>query len=339
MRAPGFWRRGGARLPGLLLSPLGWVWQTGAALKRMGVRPRTAPRPVVCVGNLTAGGAGKTPTVMLIASWFRDRGVTPGVLLRGYGGSLSGSMPVPVDPATHTAAEVGDEALLHSRLAPTVICTARVAGAEALAAHCDVILMDDGHQNFALIKDLSIVVADAVDGFGNGRILPAGPLRESIAAGLGRANALIAIGDGMPDPRIKRASLPVLRGRLVPSDDAERLSGRRVLGFSGIGRPQKFRDTLEQLGAEITGFEAFADHHPYTAAEVDRLKQAAAHSRAELVTTAKDAVRLTPDMRDGVGVVDIRLALDQPDMLDRLLDPVLAAVSKRGSGGAPTSTS
>ncbi|WP_417516398.1 tetraacyldisaccharide 4'-kinase [Minwuia sp.] len=339
MKSPGFWRRGGAGLPRVLLTPFGMVWQTLGALKQSLSKPEDVAVPVVCIGNITVGGTGKTPTVMLVADWFRSHGVTPGVLSRGYRGTLSGNEPVLVDPGRHKSTEVGDEALLHARHAPTVIARNRPAGARLLAGMCDVILMDDGHQNQTLVKDLSLIVTDAAEGFGNGAIIPAGPLRESIARGLGRANAVIAIGDGMLDDRITRSGLPVLRGRFQPSTESRALSGAPVIGFSGIGRPEKFRETLEQIGADIRGFSDFADHHTFTRRELDRIFTEAAAEQAIPVTTAKDAARLAPEDLARVSVVEIELVLDQPDQLDRILEPILDRITKRASGAAPPSRS
>jgi tetraacyldisaccharide 4'-kinase len=335
MRPPGFWRRDAAPLAGRLLSPLSLPWIASGALRRWLVRPAEAAVPVICVGNLTLGGTGKTPAVRLLVDWFGARGVTAGVLSRGYGGRLSGRAPVLVDPAAHSAGDVGDEPLLHAGRGPTVICADRRAGAAQLAEMADVIIMDDGHQNPALVKDLSLLTADASEGFGNGRVVPAGPLREPVATGLLRANAIIAIGGGILDPRIARSGLPVLRGELR-AEDAPDVAGRRVHGFAGIGDPVRFRRTLEELGAEIAGFDGFPDHHPYARADLERLRRRASAADAALVTTEKDAVRLPADVRSEVAILPVRLRLDAPDRLDALLDPVLAQVRRRASGGEPT---
>lgn len=332
MKAPRFWDPEGAAAPRLLLKPLSWPWRAATWLRRRTVRPESVGKPVICVGNLVMGGAGKTPTVQLLAAWFRQQGVTPGVLVRGYGGSLSKQGATLIDPAEHRAAEAGDEALLHAVHGPTVVAADRRAGARLLARHADIILMDDGHQNPSLAKALSIIVVDTGFGFGNGAVFPAGPLRETVAKGLARANAAIAIGPGTPDRWLKRAALPVLRGMLRPDPAAARLSGQAVYAFSGIARPAKFLDTLEEIGATIAGSRAFADHHPFSDGEIETVLAEAGRLGAIPVTTAKDAVRLPDRFRERVTVVEVTLALDEPDRLDALLRPLLASAKASGRG-------
>lgn len=335
MRAPGFWRPGGAALPRHLLTPLSWPWRLAARLKRAATRPRDPGIPVICVGNLVMGGAGKTPTVQLLADWFRARGATPGVLARGYGGSLSRQGATLVDPARHGAGEVGDEALLHAARGPTVIAADRRAGAALLRRHADIILMDDGHQNRSLTKALSVVVVDTAYGFGNGAVFPAGPLRERVGAGLSRANAVIAIGRGRISERLQRAALPVMRGELKPAAEAAELAGHRVYAFSGIARPEKFFETLRDLGAETAGTRAFPDHHPFSGKEAEAIVREAERLQAIPVTTAKDAVRLPPEVRSRVTVVEVALVLDHPEMLDALLSPVLPMIGRSGGQDTP----
>ncbi|ANK80931.1 MAG: tetraacyldisaccharide 4'-kinase [Rhizobiales bacterium NRL2] len=332
MKAPHFWAPGGAALPRLALRPLTLPWRAAAWLRRATANPHDPGVPVICVGNLVMGGAGKTPTVRMLADWFRAHGLRPGVLSRGYGGGLSRRGATLVDASRHSAAEVGDEALLHAAHGPTVVAADRRRGAELLARHADVIVMDDGHQNPALVKALSIIVVDTAYGFGNGAVFPAGPLRESVATGLGRANAVIAIGGGSIGERLQRGPLPVLRGDLIPDRAAEVLAGRKVYAFCGIARPGKFRDTLRGIGAEIAGHRDFPDHHPFRKTEIEAVLKAAAAEKATPVTTAKDAVRLPPDQRAKVTVVEVALRLDQPESLEALLSPLLALA--RPSGGA-----
>ncbi|HRO10405.1 MAG TPA: tetraacyldisaccharide 4'-kinase, partial [Amaricoccus sp.] len=249
MRAPAFWANPPAR-PGLLarlLAPLAWVW-TFVTRRRLargrGVRLRV---PVVCVGNLTAGGAGKTPTVIALVERLAARGVAAHVVSRGHGGSLEG--PVRVEERRHTAAEVGDEPLLLAAFAPTWIARDRAAAARAAeAAGAAVVVMDDGLQNPGLAKDLSIVVVDAGMGFGNGRVIPAGPLREPVADGLARADLLLAIGTPEERARFRAAwpdiALPVVGARLAPLPTGMPWQGLIALAFAGIGRPEKFFATL-----------------------------------------------------------------------------------------------
>lgn len=317
MRAPEFWHRDS--MAARLLAPLGLAWQAAGTMRRALTRPWRAPVPVICVGNLVAGGAGKTPVVLSLLALLRARGLRPAALTRGYGGSAVG--PLLVDPARHDAALVGDEALLLAGAAPTWLARDRVDGArEAVEEGAEVLVLDDGFQNPRLAKDLSLVVVDAGYGFGNGRVLPAGPLRETPAAGFARADAVVVIGDGDLGKIVARLprGLPVLRARLEPRDRA--LAGKRVYAFAGIGRPQKFFDSLRALGAELAGTEAFPDHHPYDSATLERVSAAAAAAGAQLVTTRKDAARLGPAAPSGLVVLDVALVWEDKDAVLRLLE-------------------
>jgi tetraacyldisaccharide 4'-kinase len=322
MRAPEFWHDDTGRLAPRLLAPFSAVFAAAARLRARAATPWRAPVPVVCVGNLTVGGAGKTPTVLALAERLHAAGLRVGCLSRGYGGVLRG--PVQVEPQRHTAGEVGDEPLLLAAAAPTWIARDRKDGARvAIGEGIDVLILDDGLQNPALVHDIALVVVDAGYGFGNGRLLPAGPLRESIDHGLGRATAVVLIGD---DQRRLAAAfdgrLPVLRAQLVPDDAACRLAGQNVLAFAGIGRPAKFFATLEGLGAHVVQRVAFADHHRYTVDETMRLVEEAQRQGAVPVTTAKDFVRLPEGSQRMVTAVRVRLQFDDPVRLDRILEPV-----------------
>ena len=323
---PEFWHREGV-LP-RLLQPLAWAYAAGGAARRAWTQPWRAPVPVICVGNLTAGGAGKTPVVMALAQRLLGKGRHVHVLSRGYGGALSG--PVAVDEARHDAAAVGDEALLLARVAPAWIARDRAAGARAAAAAgAELLVLDDGLQNPRLAKDLSFVVVDGGYGFGNGRVLPAGPLREPLAAGLARSDAVIVMGADEAQVAPLVMAKPVLRARLVAENAAD-FVGRRVLAFAGIGRPAKFFATLEAAGARLVAREAFADHHRYGDDELGRLAATAAAAGARLVTTAKDAVRLSPAWRERVGVLRVAVAWDDEPALEAILER--AAVPARGLG-------
>ncbi|MEC9347141.1 MAG: tetraacyldisaccharide 4'-kinase [Pseudomonadota bacterium] len=336
MRAPEFWR-GGYPLPlHLPLLPLSLAWRAGAAIRRATAgRPVRPAVPLVCVGNITAGGAGKTPTVIALAQWFEEQKLRPHVLTRGYGGALSGSGPHLVDPAIHDASQVGDEALLHAAVAPTVISASRAKGAMAAAEGADLVIMDDGHQNPTVARDLSIVVIDLGFGFGNGHLIPAGPLREPVAAGLSRANAVIGIGRGSFPDEVRRSGLPALRARLVPDLAAQMLSGERVVALTGIGRPLKFVDTLQELGCEVVGLQAHADHHVFREDEIMRALDVATARKAMVVTTTKDHVRLPEAARQMIRPVGVSLEFRQPELLDALLQPV-ADLARRGPGGGLT---
>lgn len=322
MRAPGFW----TAPPGLaagLLAPAAALWTVGARMRRRAA-PRPAGVPVVCVGNLVAGGAGKTPVVRAIAGSLRRAGVEAQVLLRGHGGRLAG--PVRVDPAVHRAADVGDEALLHARTAPTWIARDRGAGARAAAAAgARLLVLDDGFQNPQPAKDLSLLVVDGATGFGNGRVIPAGPLREPVEDGLARADAVVLMGEDTAGvSRAVGGRRPVLAACLVPDGDAAMLRGRRVLAFAGIGRPDKFFRTLAEIGATVVDAVAFPDHHPFTPDAVMRLVEAAQAADAILVTTEKDLVRLPEGAAPMVRAVPVAVRWDDPAAVADLLRPLLA---------------
>jgi tetraacyldisaccharide 4'-kinase len=329
MKAPAFW----SAPPGLraaALTPLGALYEWAGKLRRARTRSLRLPVPVICVGNLTAGGTGKTPVVLSLLRMLAAQGINPHALSRGYGGSATG--PLRVDPARHRADVVGDEPLLLAGAAPAWVARDRAAGGQAaVAAGAGCIVMDDGHQNPALHKDLSLIVADGAAGFGNRRVIPAGPLRESVAAGLARADAVIVIGEDFTGEGghdvardVAAAGLPLLRARLVPdADAAARLKGRKVVAFAGIGRPEKFFATLREIGAEVTECVGFPDHHPFTAGEIAALAARAAGLNAQLVTTVKDLTRLPADLpadlRAGVAVLPVDLLWSDPAALEALL--------------------
>lgn len=317
MRAPEFWHRPGIPVAELF-TPLSWLWTLGARLRRALAQPWIAPVPVICIGNLVAGGAGKTPVALDLGSRLARAGRAVRFATRGHGGSLAG--PVKVDVLRHTAAEVGDEALLLAEVAPVWVARNRLAGVEA-AAHdgAEVVIMDDGFQNPSVAKTLSFLVIDGGYGLGNGLIMPAGPLRESLAEGLARAQAVVLIGEDEHGLLDRLAGATVLRADLVPGPEADELRGRPVLAFAGIGRPQKFFATLERIGARVVGARAFGDHHPYDAADMDRLRREARGLGARLVTTAKDAARLAPEWRSDIAVLNVRLVWRDEAALMRAL--------------------
>jgi len=321
MRAPEFWSRDdpASRVLAQALSPLGLLYGTSVAWKAKLGQPYRPRAKVVCVGGLVAGGSGKTPVAIAIATAVLERGLKPVFLTRGYRGSESG--PLWVDPEMHTASAVGDEALLLARTAPVVVARNRRAGA-ALADKCDVIVMDDGHQNFQLAKDLSIVVIDTDDPVGNGRVLPAGPLREPPKQALARANAIVLMGKGTA--RIPHFRGTTLRARLVPVA-GEALRGARCVAFAGIGRPQKFFGTLKELGAELADCRVYADHHAYSASEIAALKTLAQEKGACLITTEKDYVRVSPAERTGVGVLPVAASFEDRDDLLHMIDAIVGA--------------
>ncbi|GEP09123.1 tetraacyldisaccharide 4'-kinase [Methylobacterium gnaphalii] len=303
MRAPGFWARTPPSPLARLLAPAGSLYGSFTA-KRMDEPGERAACPVLCIGNLTLGGAGKTPTAIAVATMLREQGRRPAFLSRGYGGREQG--PLVVDPSRHDADAVGDEPLLLARFATTVVSRDRPAGAQlCTGGGADVVVMDDGLQNPTLAKDLSLAVVDAGAGIGNGLTFPAGPLRVPLARQWPHVGGIVLIGDGAASGAIareaERRGLPVHRGRLVPRAD-HGLAGRPVFAFAGIGRPQKFFETLRSVGAILVGTRVFGDHHRFTESELDALAESAERVGATLVTTEKDAVRLPPNFAQTLAV-------------------------------------
>lgn len=315
MKTPAFWQ-GNHPISDLLL-PAAVLYGMAGTIRRLMAKPVRLPVPVICVGNVTAGGGGKTPVAIAIGERLKAKGVNAFFLSRGYGGKSSG--PLRVDTAKHGAREVGDEPLLLSRTLPTVIARDRLRGARmAVAQGASAIIMDDGFQNPAIAKTLSLLVIDGGIGMGNNRLMPAGPLRESLSSALKRADAVALLNPGT-------FALPSGITPLVAHSRADKpeLKGRRVYAFCGLAWPEKFFATLEGLGAEIAGRAAFADHHFYTGDELAHIGHEAERLNAIPVTTAKDAVRLSPEARSRVTVVDIAVEFEKPDALDVLLDSAM----------------
>jgi tetraacyldisaccharide 4'-kinase len=328
MRPPAFWSiaegRDAAPMLRLLLTPPSWLWAQVTARRIARAAPVRAGVPVVSIGNLTLGGTGKTPLARLVRTRLAALAEGPVCIVsRGHGGRLEG--PVLVDPTMHTAHDVGDEPLMLARDGPVIVSRDRAAGAAlAEASGHRAIVLDDGHQNPALSKALSIVVVDGQTGFGNGRVCPAGPLREPVAAGLARADGVIWMGG---DPGEARDRLPGFGGPvLAASLVAEPFTHEGpVLGFCGIGRPEKFDTTLRSLGLQVEDMLPFPDHHVYRPRELAALAARAAATGARLVTTEKDMARLPPDFAQAVYVVRVAARMSDPAALDALLVNALEA--------------
>lgn len=323
MRPPLFWYQDRSILA-FLLSPLSALYAAATAARVRKSPVFKADIPVICVGNINAGGTGKTPTSIALAQHLTDMGHAPHFVSRGYGGSLTG--PARVDPAQHSALDVGDEPLMLSAFAPTWVAKDRAAGVAAAQANgASTILLDDGFQNPSVAKTLNIVVVDAVKGFGNGRVMPSGPLREPASAGLARADFLLVIG-----PETARAEfqpdVPAtcirLDGQLDPLPTGMPWQGLPVLAFAGIGHPEKFFATLRSLGADIQRSQALDDHQPFSDALLTRLETEAKSKNLHMVTTEKDATRMPDHFRSKVSVLPVRLSLQDW----RPLDDKLAAI-------------
>ncbi len=332
MRAPDFWYAHdvgglGSRLPIAALSPLGVLYDLGGRIRFSMAHPYRAPVPVICVGNVTAGGTGKTPFSITLAHGLSALGHRPHIVTRGYGGSAKG--PIRVDPKHNTALEVGDEPLLLADAAPVWVAKDRRSGVEeAVAAGADIIVMDDGLQNPSVAKAVSLVLVDGGLGFGNGRVIPAGPLRETVKRCLARADALILMGEESERTRaqIKSWAGPVFHAHLEP--DASALAADSYIAFAGIARPEKFFATLERLGVHLIDRISFPDHHVFSALEVQNLFARAHGAGARLITTAKDAVRLSPEHRSKIDVLPVVATIASREAFGRFLIDKLA--SERG---------
>jgi tetraacyldisaccharide 4'-kinase len=329
MRPPTFWWRKD-RLAARLLQPAALVYGAVAAW-RLGWRGEAVGVPILCVGDLTVGGAGKTPAALAIGEILRAACERPFFLTRGYGGTLAG--PARVDPLRHGSDEVGDEALLLAAAAPTIVARDRVAGARAaVAAGATMVVMDDGFQNPALDKDLALLVIDGARGIGNGRVFPAGPMRAPLRAQLDRAHVALVVGDASPETTplirvLRERRMPLFHGRLAP--DAARVSalaGASVLAFAGIGNPEKFFATLAAAGIAVPITRSFPDHHRYTSREIADLLACAEGEKLVPVTTEKDFVRLAAmtgkhasAMRDRLHILPVKLVIEEADEFARLI--------------------
>jgi tetraacyldisaccharide 4'-kinase len=318
MQAPSFWWQPGR---GMLLSPLAALYGAAAWL-RLRKPGRSVGVPVICLGNLTVGGAGKTPAALALGRLLLAQHERPFFLSRGYGGRLAG--PTLVHRAVHRAIDVGDEPLLLAQLAPTIVARNRVAGARmARAEGASVIVMDDGFQNPALHKDFAILVIDGRRGIGNGRVVPAGPLRAPLNAQIALAQALIVVGPPEGAASVvelaRKHGVAVFHARLEPDRQTlNALAGRRLLAFAGIADPEKFFATLSAAGLTVAESRRFADHHRYTAAEAQLLTARAQGQNLMLLTTEKDHIRLGRDPRLAelaarAGVLPVQLVIEEND--------------------------
>ncbi|MDK1375803.1 MULTISPECIES: tetraacyldisaccharide 4'-kinase [unclassified Sinorhizobium] len=319
------------------LWPVSWVYGRIAGMRMDRARRASAPVPLICVGNFTVGGAGKTPTAIALARAAKAKGLKPGFLSRGYGGSLD--VTTVVDPHHHRARDVGDEPLLLAREALTVVCRRRVEGARKLAAEgADIIIMDDGFQSARLAFDFALLVVDSGRGIGNGHLVPSGPVRAPIGDQLRHATALLKIGSGSAaDPLVRRAARagkPVYAAETIRVDEGQ-LAGVKVLAWAGIADPEKFFRTVRETGAMIEETRSFPDHHHFSDDEIADLLDRAATQGYTLVTTSKDLVRLEPghgragELAAKSKVIEIDVRFDDPSVPGKVIDRTLAAARAR----------
>ncbi len=313
MKEPWFWRERSiaARAAAAAMTPAALLYDGAQRLRAVVSNPAKISAPVICIGNATLGGTGKTPFALLLQRLLRDRGLKAHFLSRGFGGALRG--PLRVLPQ-HGAQDVGDEPLLLAAEAPTWIARNRAAGAAAAARCADIIIMDDGFQNPTIKKRVSILLVSAADPCGNGQVFPAGPMREPLARAVARADALIIIGDGAPE--IEFGGAPVFRAA-TSIDPA--IAPQKSVAFCGIANPERFFKDLEARGFTLTAKAAFTDHHPFTDAELAALRKEARREGAALITTEKDFVRLPPEAREGIAVARLTMSVDDPERLMALV--------------------
>jgi len=336
MKAPGFWWSKSRSVQALALAPLGWIYGRIAG-RRMLQKPKgSSSLPVICVGNFVAGGTGKTPFSLMLHSMLNAEGFRCGFLLRGHGGSLSG--PVLVDLSAHDAAQVGDEALLLAKAGPTIVSRDRVTGA-ALAEKqaIDVLLMDDGFQNPDLAKDLRIVLVDAHTGVGNGLCIPAGPLRAPLKIQMLHADVLVTVGNGDGAAGVLhqagRKGLPILRARLQPGN-TDHLAYKPLFAFAGIGRPEKFFQTLSGLGLKLVKSRGYPDHHVFTGDDASDLLRKSEAEGLLLVTTEKDMARISTTsgeifrwLESKAETLPVTMTVSEPERLKDIIRQMLRARS------------
>lgn len=327
MREPWFWRIDtlSAKAVALALTPFAAAYQAGQRLRWMTARPVRAGIPVICIGNASLGGAGKTPFALMIEAMLRAEGVKSFFLTRGHGGAERG--PLLVDPQTHSSADVGDEALLLARRAPTVVARNRPRGAElARRSGADLVIMDDGFQNPSLLKDLSVLLIGAHDIDDSRKTFPAGPYRETVKRAMSRAEVIVTVGG----EENAGGGLPDFHAWLAPSSPP---APEKVFAFAGIGNPERFFSMLESLGYDVAESAAFPDHHAFSETELKLLSRKAARLNARLICTEKDFVRLPASFRDDILMLPVDMRVNDPEALKRRLMDCIAAARKHGDNG------
>lgn len=321
MKTPKFWSS--INPISAMLMPLSWIYYLGYRAKQKTTCSVTVPVPIICIGNLTAGGAGKTPVALYIGKLIKNKGKKAFFISRGYSGNIIS--PVLVDISKHTAQQVGDEPLLLAKILPTIVGKNRVAVAKfAISLGAEIIIMDDGFQNHTIKKDLSFIVVDRHLSFGNGLMLPAGPLREPVKHGLKRANAVIIINPATFLPT-SLPNIPIIIARSQAKPSMLAMNGKKILAFCGIAYPNKFYTMLADCGADIFEKKSFPDHYHYTNTDLEKLYKIATEHSLQLVTTSKDATRLPEEFRNKVMVAEMELLFENSQVLEDLIEGVISA--------------
>ncbi|MBP9753023.1 MAG: tetraacyldisaccharide 4'-kinase [Proteobacteria bacterium] len=316
-KAPKFWNSDS--LLSKLLAPFSYLYLFLVYINKKNIEPVKLSVPVICVGNLVMGGAGKTPTVIALVEMLKKMGENPHIISRGYGAIVKGLKKV--DPKWHHYLQVGDEPLMLSKVAPTWVCPNRVKAAKAaIADGATIIVMDDGFQNNSLIKDFNVLVVDAYQRFGNKKVFPSGPLREPLNDGLIRADIVVLVGDEKPKDLvyIKNVLQARFKAKTLPEKPHE-----RVIAFAGLGYPEKFKVSLLNAGYKVVDFVTYPDHFPYTITEMEKLLKKAQSKKAKLITTSKDAIRVPAHYKEKIDVFKINLEFDDIDFLEKNLKTAL----------------
>ena len=315
IKTPHFWTE--LSWQSVILFPVSYIWRFGHYAQQKILNTKETEIPVICVGNLTVGGSGKTPVVITLCRFLSGIGKSTSILTRGFGGKEKG--PIFVSTNLHQSLDVGDEPLMMAHSLDVCVSRNRPLGANHILdkKKYDCIVMDDGLQNPTLKKDLNIAVFDGKFGIGNGFLLPAGPMRQKLEVGI--QNIDLVIFNGKDETGLGQKippHIPIFTGELQPDEEiVEKMKNRRVYGFAGIGNPSRFFKTLNDIGADLVGEAHFADHHPYTDADLTQLYEEAIQSGAELVTTQKDWMRLPTDWRDRVLTVPVRIHFSADDTI------------------------
>lgn len=315
MKAPTFWKANNQSLWPQFLAPLSYIWtkETQRRLRKIGYKSKL---PVICIGNITIGGSGKTQAAIKLAQFYQQHGYRPAFLSRGYGAKVKTATKV--NPSLHSYKDVGDEPLLLSQFAEAWVSPKRKEGAKAIEQHgsADIIIMDDGMQNASLCKDFTLLIVDGIFGFGNQKVIPSGPLREPLGENLKRIDAGLMIGEDKHNIQ-KQLSLPFLEAHIKPQDNNLDKS-QKYWAFCGLGRPSKFYETLKEEGFDVTSTIDFPDHHPYKEKEIEDLLEVSALNNCHLITTEKDKMRIPPHLREKIDYLPVSLEVDFGALKDKL---------------------